>query len=125
MEANMSLLFKYLVTGKNFTTTTRNGKRTATPITFTFQGDTQPLSSRETVALTAGRISSGMIVVLSETPLVISTEGASDSARGTYVLFEGKWYEVTGGASANTPVSELMSINHYEYTAEYRKLDTV
>lgn len=121
----MSLLFKYPVTGKNFTVTTRNGKRSIlNQDPFIFQGDTQPLSDRETLALTAGRISSGMIVVFSEISLVVSIEGNSESARGTYVLYEGKWYEVTGETSSNTKVPELQSINHYEYNAEYRELDT-
>ena len=120
----MSLLFKYLVSGKNFTTKIRNGKRSdlnADP--FTFQGDTQALSDRETLALTGGRISSGMIVVFSEIPLIVSIEDNSEKTRGTYVLYEGKWYEIVSETSSNTKVPELQSINHYEYTAEYRELD--
>lgn len=120
----MSLLFKYDVTGKNFIVSSRNGKRSAVAGTsFIFQGDTQALTSREVISLTEGRISSGMIVVLSETPLKVSTEGVSESARGTYVLFEGKWYEVVSEASANTKVSELECLDHYEYNAEYRELE--
>jgi hypothetical protein len=120
----MSLLFKYDVTGKNFTVSSRNGKRTAVAgIPFIFQGDTQALTSREVIALTTGRLSSGMIVVLSEIPLKVSTEGVSESTKGTYVLFEEKWYEVVNEASANTKVSELECLNHYEYNAEYRELE--
>lgn len=121
MENIVSLPFKYPVTGKNFTVTTRNGRRTAIGTPFVFQGDTQPVLSREALALTEGRLSSGVIVVLSEEVLKISTEGESDSSKGTYVLFEGKWYEVVSEASANSPISEIKSINHYEYIAEYRE----
>ena len=120
----MSLLFKYPVTGKDFTVTKRNGKTTAIGTPFIFQGDTQPLSDRETIAVTAGRLSSGMIVVLSEISLVVSTEDDSEKARGTYVLYEGKWYEVVSETSSNTQASELQSLNHYEYNAEYRELDS-
>jgi len=119
----VSLLFKYPVTGKNFSSTSRNGRRSITSTAFEFQGDTQPLSSREVIALTEGRLSSGMILVLSEVPLKVSTEGDSEKAKGTYVLFEGKWYEVVTEASANTKVPELQSINHYEYNAEFRELE--
>ena len=120
----MSLLFKYPVTGKNFAVTTRNGRRSdLSEIPFVFQGDTQPLSDRETIAVTAGRLSSGMIVVFSEISLKVSTEGDSESARGTYVLYEGKWYEVVSETSSNTKAPELQSLNHYEYNAEYRELD--
>ncbi len=117
----MSLLFKYEVEAKNFTSTSRNGKRSATSSSITFDGDTQPINSRDTLALTEGRISSGMIRVFSETPLIVSTEGDSESGKGTYVLFESKWYEVVSEVSWNTKASELESLNHYEYIAEYRE----
>jgi hypothetical protein len=119
----MSLPFKYDVTGRNWVVTTRNNKSTVTGTNFIFQGDTQPVSSREILALTEGRISSGMIRVFSESALVVSTEGDSTKGKGTYVLFEGKWYEVAREASWNSKIPELKSINHYEYTAEYRCLE--
>lgn len=122
----MSLLFSYDVTGKNFSAVKRNGKRVSVSSDpFTFKGDTQPLSDRETIALTSGRLSSGMIVVLSEIPLNVSVEGSSVSSRGTYVLYEGKWYEVVSETSSNTKVAALARLNHYEYNAEYRELDVV
>lgn len=119
----MSLLFKYPVSAKDFTTKTRGG-RTATVAgtVYTFQGDTQPMNSRDILALTEGRISTGMIRVFSETALTVSTEGAGATAKGTYVLFEGKWYEITQETSWNSQSAELTSINHYEYVAEYREL---
>lgn len=119
----MSLLFKYTVSGKNFTQSRRNGKSVVVETPITFEGDVQPLSSREIVSLTSGRLSTGMVVVLSETELVVPVEGDPTKSKGTYVLFEGKWYECVTEASSNTPVPELADLNHYEYNAEYRGLD--
>jgi len=120
----MSLLFSYEVSAKNFVTTERNGRRSSSESPFIFQGDVQPATSQESLALTGGRLSSGIVVVFSEIPLNISKEGDSESAKGTYVLFEGKWYEVISLAASQTKAAELVSLNHYEYTAEYRELET-
>lgn len=117
----MSLLFKYPISGKNFSTTSRNGRRVADEKAFTFDGDIQPISSRTTLALTAGRISSGMVRVFSEISLVVATEGDSETAKGSYVLHEGSWYEIVTEASWNSKSPELESINHYDYYAEYRE----
>jgi len=121
----MSLLFKYTIMAKNFTVSVRNGKSTAVEHIFTFQGDTQPLSSRQIMSLTQGRKSSGFIRVFSESKLSIGVEGDSENGRGTYVMFDGDWYEVVSGDTWNSQISELKDINHYEYNAEYRSKEVI
>ena len=120
----MSLLFKYTVTGKNYTYSERNGKRSETAEDITFQGQLQPLSSRDIVSITAGRLSSGMLRVFSEEELIIPTEGVPSKGKGTYVLYRGKWYECVSAAEWQSNISELEEIDHFEYLAEYRGLAT-
>lgn len=119
----MSLLFSHVIYGKNAITEEYQGRREISENSFTFDGDIQPVTSRQTLAVTEGRISSGLIRVFSETALTISTEGDTEKARGTYVLFEGKWYEIILEASWNSKNPEVESINHYDYYAEYREKD--
>jgi hypothetical protein len=121
----MSLIWKYPVNAKNFTKVRRNNQTSFKEVPFVFQGDVQPMKSRDIVSLTQGRLSSGMVHVFSETKLVISKEGSTTESRGTYVLFEDAegevgWYEIVSGNSFNSKIEEVKDINHYEYFAEYR-----
>lgn len=81
-----------------------------------FEGDIQPLSNKDAVALNIGRADIGKVTVFSDRKLQETKQGPGGTLCGDFVTFEGQQYEVIQESAHRNKL-----LPHWEYYAELRE----